>query len=97
MDVTSTDGHDFWFFSQGSTDGKWESRHIWNQKLIDMREAPAFGIYQFTVTQELYEKQVHANVLNIGFRCDFWSSGAFRVSNVVIRKGSGNDRSTMTI
>ena len=33
------------------------------------------------------EKMVHATTFNLGFRCDYWNSGMFRIRKVKVEYG----------
>ena len=50
-------------------------------------QPPADGIYTFTVTREVSDAMIDASVFGVGFRCDYWASGSFRVRKVKIDKG----------
>ncbi len=86
-DVQATEGMAFWFRSQGSADGAWDIGNVWNDGLINEREPLSDGIHTFTVTSQVNEKMVGVSRFDIGFRCDYWMSGMFRVRNVKIEKG----------
>ena len=86
-DVKVTDGETFGFWTQGAQDGSWGSGNVWNSKLINFKEAPEDGVYTFTSTVAVSEAMTQISTFNIGFRCDFWESGSFRVRNVKIEKG----------
>lgn len=84
--VTATEGKDFRFWTQGAADGKWTIGNVWNTSLIYLEEAPDDGVYTYTVIQPVNEAMQYASTFNIGFRCDNWASGSFRVRNINIKK-----------
>lgn len=86
-DVTTMENGSFFFCTQGETDNKWEIRNIWNTGLIKLTEAPADGCYKYSNVIILDSDMAKANVFRIGFRCDNWNSGMFRVRNIKIEKG----------
>lgn len=86
--VKATDGKNFHFLTQGSRDGKWEAGNIWNNRLIDLYEEIDDGIYTYTSTAYISEDMESISVFDIGFRCDYWSSGLFRVRNIKIECGT---------
>lgn len=90
--VAATQERPFRFFTQGAQDGKWGKDNVWNRALINLTEAPMDGIYDFTSTVEVSADMVGVSTFNIGFRCDYWRSGSFRIRNVVIEKGESADR-----
>lgn len=85
--VTATDGSAFGFRTQGSQDGKWYTGNVWNSSLINLEEAPADGLYKFESTVAVTGDMVDVSTFGVGFRCDNWASGSFRVRNVKIEKG----------
>ena len=85
-DVTGIEGKDFWFRAQGAVDGSWSIGNIWNDRLASLREAPADNIFTYEVVNIITENNVHGNTFDLGFRCDYWGSGKFRVRNVEIIK-----------
>ena len=86
-DVTATDGQAFHFWTQGAQDGKWNSGNVWNGNLVNLFEAPDDGMYRYTATVAVSGAMVDVNTFNIGFRCDYWASGMYRVRDVKIEKG----------
>lgn len=85
--VTETEGQQIRFWTQGTLDGKWMNGNIWNNGLIDISEVPADGIYSFACTSFITDETAGVSWFNIGFRCDYWASGSFRVRKVKIEKG----------
>lgn len=83
-----TGGEGFGFRTQGSVDKSWKLGNVWNSKIVKLSEAPDVGVYTYTATNKITEKNVDAIAFNIGFRCDYWSSGSFRVRNIKIEKGA---------
>ena len=80
----------FNFRTQGSVDGNWEIDNIWNPCLVNLRETPQNGIYKYIFTSRITQNNVNGHLFNIGFRCDFWESGSFRVRRIKIEKGTKN-------
>ena len=90
-DVTATEGHNLYLWSQGSVDGSWDdwnTGNIWNPSLISLKEVPQNGVYRYTATSKIIESKVDAVAFDLGLRCDYWHSGSFRVRNVKVEKGS---------
>ena len=85
-DVSSSDQQWFLFRTQGTVDGAWNVGNIWNDTIC-LNEAPADGIYRFACTKVLDEAMSKAGYFEIGFRCDNWKSGSFRVRKIKIEKG----------
>lgn len=85
-DVEGIEGKDFVFWTQGSVDGGWKTMNVWNQNLITFSEPPGNEVYKCSYTHEIDEPTASANIFAIGFRCDNWKSGRFRVRNIQIEK-----------
>ena len=85
--VTASEGQEFYFCSQGAQDDKWITENIWNNRLVYLNEPPADGIYTYVSTVVLAGDMLNISTFNIGFRCDYWKSGYFRVRKVKIEKG----------
>lgn len=85
--VTETDGEDFDFWTQGAADGKWDKGNIWNGNLINLNTPPQDGVYTYMVTNTVNEKMLSVTDFDLGFRCDYWKSGAFRVRKVMVVSG----------
>lgn len=85
--VIATDGQAFRFWTQGAQDGKWNSGNVWNEKLVYLFEAPEDGVYRYTATVAVSGAMVDISTFDIGFRCDYWASGMYRVRDVKIEKG----------
>ena len=49
--------------------------------------SPEDGIYSFNHTVILDEEAAASSIFELGFRCDNWASGAFRVRKIKIEKG----------
>lgn len=86
--VTATEGMQFGFWTQGSADGAWNAGNVWDPSLVRLETVPEDGIYYFTVSRTINDAMAEASTFNIGFRCDNWASGTFRVRNVKIEKGA---------
>ena len=85
--VQASENGDFAFYTQGATDGKWVGANFWRQ-LINLTTPPSDGVYTFTVTCEINEKMLSVDVFDLGFRCDYWSEGAFRYRYLKVECGS---------
>ena len=85
--VQATQGQDFRFWTQGSADGDWYKGNVWTSNLTYLDTAPADGIYSFTVTNAVNENMVGVSNFDMGFRCDNWSAGYFRVRKIKVEKG----------
>ena len=86
-DVSSTPGEVFRFSAQGAQDGKWTADNVWNGSLINLNSVPKDGIYLFTSTKAIHNDMLEISRFDLGFRCDYWASGSFRVRNVKVEKG----------
>lgn len=85
-DVKECEGLPFGFRTQGAVDGGWDIGNIWNS-LVYLEVPPENGVYRYTASMEINESMAGASWFNIGFRCDNWASGRFRVKGVKIEKG----------
>ena len=85
--VSATQGMPFRFWTQGSADGKWNIGNVWSMNLVNVQEPPQDGIYQYTISNHVNEKMEGITNFDIGFRCDYWGRGMFRVRKVQIEKG----------
>lgn len=85
--VQAIDGEPLYFWTQGSQDGRWYTGNVWNGELIDLYSPPNDGIYMFNSTVVVSEEMMLVSRFGIGFRCDNWASGSFRIRNVQIVKG----------
>lgn len=86
-DVHATEGQALRFWTQGAQDGRWDIGSIWDGTLINLHKAPEDGIYKYTTMVAVSEQMVDISTFDIGFRCDYWASGMYRVRNVRIEKG----------
>lgn len=66
----------------------WKDRNPWNFSFINIDQVPADGIYTFTKTIIKTSKMVESSKCNLGFRCDYWNSGEFRIRDLKIERGS---------
>ena len=87
-DVQVRDRMKFGFCSQGPTDNSWNVGNVWNSKLVNISEPPEDGVFSFTSTCFVNESMTHITDFYLGFRCDNWKSGMFRIRNVKIEKGN---------
>lgn len=85
-DVTASDPEHFRFWTLGSVDGSWGYNNVWNRSLFWTDKVPENGAKEYMTSSVLDEAMAARNVFNIGFRCDYWSSGSFRVRNISIQK-----------
>ena len=90
-DVSATEGEPFLFWAQGSADDRWDIGNVWNPSLIRLDSEPEDGIYYLKYSAIVNEAMEHASEYGVGFRCDNWASGSFRVKDVMIIKGD-NDK-----
>ena len=86
-DVTTTKGRTFRFWTQGAADGTWDKGNVWSGNLIYLDAPPQDGIYSFTVTNTVNRQMETVSNFDIGFRCDYWKSGSFRVRKIKIEAG----------
>ena len=86
-DVAVEEGQTFGFMAQGAVDDGWDIANIWNGSLVQLKQAPENGVYTFTATSRITDKNVDAVKFNLGFRCDYWAAGSFRVRNIKVEKG----------
>ena len=86
-EVNGTEGESFVFLTHGSADGKWGIGNVWDSSLICLDSKPEDGIYCFKSTVTVNEAMESVSGYNIGFRCDNWETGCFRVREVIILKG----------
>lgn len=85
--VSSEPGKQFLFLTQGAQDGKWTAGNVWNGELVNLNEVPEDGVYSFTSTVVIDDNMAKVSRFDLGFRCDYWASGSFRVRNVKVEKG----------
>lgn len=89
-DVTASqegEDHKFRFYTQGTTDDEWGGANIWNSALINIYEPIENGTKTCVATVSLNEDGAKVSRFNLGFRCDYWASGEFRVKNVKVERG----------
>lgn len=80
--------HKFHFRSQGSTDGQWVGANVWNALLIYLDDPIENGTRKCAATVALNEIGANTKLFELGFRCDYWGSGKFRVRNVKVERGN---------
>ncbi len=85
--VKGVDGTPFAFVAQGAQDGRWYTGNVWNKNLVYIDEPPEDGIYHYTSTVTITGEMVGVSNFELGFRCDNWKSGLFRVRYIMIEKG----------
>ena len=91
-DVTTTpdiEGGSFLFFANGTVDDTWGelgASNVW-RGVVDLKEVPTNGVYRFTKTKKIQLVDVNSSSFELGFRCDYWASGQFRVRCIKVEKG----------
>lgn len=85
--VTATEGQTLRFWTQGAQDGRWSTGNVWNGSLVNLSEAPEDGVYRYTSTAAVSGDMLNVSRFDVGFRCDYWASGMYRVRFVKIEKG----------
>ena len=86
--VSATEGEQLRFWAQGAQDGRWFTGNVWNGNVVNLTEVPMDGIYSYSATNTVSGEMVNVSCYEIGFRCDYWASGSFRVRNLQIEKGT---------
>ena len=86
--VKVTENKTFKFWTQGAVDESWRIGNVWFNSLVYLHTPPQDGIYSYCTTSIIDEKMTDASRFEVGFRCDYWESGAFRVRNVKIERGN---------
>ena len=86
-DVSATQNEKFLFWTQGSVDGKWNVGNVWNPSLVKLEEAPEDGVYHYISKISVSEEMTHCSEFDLGFRCDYWTTGLFRIKDVMILRG----------
>lgn len=86
-DVSATEGQTFWFRTQGAQDNRWFTNNVWNDGLITLESVPEDGVYTYTVSNVISGPMAGVSTFSLGFRCDYWASGAYRVRLVKIETG----------
>ena len=87
-DVAATDGCPFLFWAQGAADHGWTYANGWSNQLVYLKEPPEDGVYVFESVFTVNESMTNVSTFDLGFRCDYWGSGRFRVRNVKVERGS---------
>ena len=85
--VTGSPDGTFAFFSQGAQDGRWYTGTVWSASLVNLAQPPEDGVYRFQSVTTLTGAMPEVSRFEIGFRCDYWGSGSFRVRAIRIVKG----------
>ena len=85
--ISATEEKPFAFWTQGSVDEQWDTLNIWNNQLMCFDRPPEDGIYKYTYSCRLDKEMAKAGLFEIGFRCDNWASGSFRLKKIKIEKG----------
>ena len=84
--VARIEGKDFWFRAQGAVDGSWAVGNVWNDGLVSLREPQEDNIFTYNTISTITENNVSTCTFDIGFRCDYWRAGRFRVRGIEIKK-----------
>ena len=84
-DVEVCDGQSFLFRTQGTVDGRWDIANPWND-VVSIADPPQDGIYHYAKGVTINNQMAGARNYQIGFRCDNWESGSFRVRKIKIEK-----------
>lgn len=89
QDVIPTVGEEsrFGFWSRGTVDDSWEIGNIWNDSLVSINTVPEDRVYKFISTSRITGKNMGASEFDLGFRCDFWANGRYRVRKIKVEKG----------
>lgn len=85
--VSVAQGHEFLFQTQGAVDNGWNVNNVWGLFAV-LHDSPPDGVYQYSMTCRLDEDMANASEFDIGFRCDNWSSGEFRIRKIKIEKNT---------
>lgn len=85
--VTATPNQEFHNWTQGAQDNRWFTGNPWNGNLVNLYEPPGDGVYKFESAVAVSGDMANVSTFNLGFRCDYWESGSFRVRNVKVEKG----------
>ena len=84
--VTGVEGKTCGFKTQGKTDDGWSVGNPW-WIVAYWDSLPENTIYKFEKTTIIDQEMARASVFEIGFRCDNWASGSFRVRKIKSEKG----------
>lgn len=90
--VTATQGTEdahFRFVGTGKVDDSWGElgeSNVWKY-LVDLRETPTNGVYKYMATRKITDTNVNATIFELGFLCENWASGQFRIRRVKVEKG----------
>lgn len=87
-DVLASEGLAFLFQTQGAVDNEWKIKNFWSPNIVKLVDVPKDGIYRYQIKFKLESNQANAELFSLGFRCDNWASGSFRVRNIKIEKGN---------
>ena len=85
-DVSVKEGQQFCIKSQGMIDDAWSAGNPW-WLVVYTENPPQDGILQYEKSTIIDINNVDKSKFEIGFRCDNWASGAFRVRKIKIEKG----------
>ena len=85
--VAATPDQTIGFWAQGAQDGKWFTGNPWNSSLVSFNETPADGVYRYSSTVQITGDMVNVGNFGLGFRCDYWGNGMYRVRLVKVEKG----------
>ncbi len=82
--ISGVNTESFRIWSQGAVDDGWNIRNIWDGSLLWLGKTPEDGIYNYRNTIAVDHNMAKASTFFLGFRCDGWKSGAFRVRSVKV-------------
>lgn len=84
--VTADEGQAFRLIAQGPTDGDWGKENVWDWRLVGIGECPENGIYHFLCVRQITSDMATIDSFYLGFRCDQWNGGKFRIRDVKVEK-----------
>lgn len=85
--VSCSNPDSFLFCTQGTTDGAWSVWNPWDH-IVYLTDVPEDGIYHYSTTCVIDKKMAEAKEFQIGFRCDNWDTGSFRIRKIKIEKSN---------
>lgn len=87
-DVAATEDKAFRFITNGKVDDEWGIPTIWSTHFVNLTVPPADGVYKYTTTVQIVPENVGATKFDLGYRCDYWASGSFRVRKIKVERGA---------
>lgn len=95
--VRATQGKPFVFQTRSTVKGAKIKKKLWDSELVNLESAPQDDVYRFALTQVTDAQTAAVSNLILGFRCDYWAAGRFRVRYVKIERGDSPSAWTMGI